>query len=76
MAFVCDQLPISRNLHILMVVDPYFQRSPVIDPQTSDCDEDVVATLEKESRKICYPKLIRVGNDRELISRSMDLWAY
>ena len=76
MDFVHDQLATGRKLRILTVVDTHSRVSPVIDPRFSYRGEDVVATLEKTCRVIGYPKVIRVDNGSEFISRDMDLWAY
>jgi len=37
---------------------------------------DVVEALETACKNIGYPKVIRVDNGSEFISRDMDLWAY
>ncbi len=63
-------------MRILTVVDTHSPLSPVIDPRFNYRGEDVVATLEKTCRIIGYPKVIRVDNGSEFISRDMDLWAY
>lgn len=76
MDFVHDQLATGRKLRILTVVDTHSRLSPVIDPRFNYRGEDVVATLEKTCRIIGYPKVIRVDNGSEFISRDMDLWAY
>ena len=76
MDFVQDQLSTGRKLRILTVVDTHSRLSAIIDPRFSYRGEDVVATLEKTCRVIDYPKVIRVDNGSEFISRDMDLWAY
>ncbi|MEQ8747393.1 IS3 family transposase [Pyruvatibacter sp.] len=76
MDFVHDQLATGRKLRILTVVDTFSRLSPVLNPRFSYRGEDVVATLETACRKIGYPKVIRVDNGSEFISRDMDLWAY
>ena len=73
---VHDQLATGRKLRILSVVDTYSRLSPVVEPRFSYRGEDVVATLDRACRKIGYPKMMRVENGREFISRDMDLLAY
>ena len=46
------------------------------DPRFSYQGEDVVQTLERVCREVGYPKMIRVDNGSEFISRDLDLWAY
>ena len=76
MDFVHDQQSTDRKLRILTVVDTFSRLSPVIDPRFSYSGEDVVATLDRAYRTIGYPKVIRVDNGSEFISRDKDLWAY
>ena len=38
--------------------------------------EDVVQTLERVCAGTGYPKMIRVDNGSEFVSRDLDLWAY
>ncbi len=76
MDFVHDQLATGRKLRILTVVDTYSRYCPVIDPRFSYRGEDVVNTLERVCSEIGYPKVIRVDQGTEFVSRDMDLWAY
>lgn len=46
------------------------------DPRFSYRGEDVVQTLERVCQEVGYPKMIRVDNGSEFISRDLDLWAY
>ncbi len=76
MDFVHDQLATGRKFRVLTVVDTYSRYVPVLDPRFSYRGEDVVATLERVCGRIGYPKIIRVDQGSEFISRDMDLWAY
>jgi len=76
MDFVHDQLATGRKLRMLTVVDTYSRYCPVIDPRFSYRGEDVVNTLERACSEIGYPKVIRVDQGTEFVSRDMDLWAY
>ena len=76
MDFVHDQLATGRKLRILTIVDTYSRYCPVIDPRFSYRGEDVVNTLERVCSEIGYPRVIRVDQGTEFVSRDMDLWAY
>jgi len=76
MDFVHDQLATGRKIRVLTVVDTFSRFSPVIDPKFSYRAEDVVATLERVCAGIGYPKIIRVEQGSEFVSRDLDLWAY
>ena len=73
MDFVHDQLATGRKLRMLTVVDTYSRYCPVIDPRFSYRGEDVVNTLERVCSEIGYPKVIRVDQGTEFVSRDMDL---
>jgi putative transposase len=76
MDFVHDQLATGRKLRILTIVDTHSRYAPATDPRVSCRGEDVVQTLEQVCREVGYPKMIRVDNGSEFISRDLDLWAY
>ena len=76
MDFVHDQLATGRKLRMLTVVDTYSRYCPVIDPRFSYRGEDVVNTLERVCSETGYPRVIRVDQGTEFVSRDMDLWAY
>ena len=76
MDFVHDQLATGRKLRILTVVDTYSRYCPVIDPRFNYRGEDVVNTLERVCSETGYPRVIRVDQGTEFVSRDMDLWAY
>jgi putative transposase len=76
MDFVHDQLATGRKLRVLTAVDTFSRYSPVLDARFSYRGEDVVATLERVCARSGYPRMIRVDQGSEFISRDMDLWAY
>ena len=47
-----------------------------IDARYSYRGEDVVQTMERICAQTGYPKMIRVDQGSEFISRDLDLWAY
>jgi len=76
MDFVHDQLATGRKLRILTIVDTHSRYAPATDPRLSYRGEDAVQTLERVCREVGYPKMIRVDNGSEFLSRDLDLWAY
>lgn len=76
MDFVHDQLATGRKLRILTIVDTHSRFAPATDPRFSYRGEDVVQTLERVCRAVDYPKIIRVDNGSEFVSRDLDLRAY
>ena len=75
MDFVHDQLATGRKLRVLTVVDTFSRFCPALDARFSYRGEDVVATLERVCRAVGLPKVIRVDQGSEFISRDMDLWS-
>ncbi|BDW99191.1 transposase [Maricaulis maris] len=76
MDFVHDQLATGRKFRILTVVDTWSRYVPAIDARYSYRGEDVVQTMERVCAQTGYPKMIRVDQGSEFISRDLDLWAY
>lgn len=76
MDFILDQLATDRKLRILTVVDIHTRHCPAADPRFAYRGEDVVQTLERICRQIGYPRMIRVDNGSEFISRDVNLLAY
>lgn len=76
MDFVHDQLATGKKIRVLTVVDTFSLFSPVIDPKFSYRAEDVVATLQRVCAAVGYPRIIRVDQGSEFVSRDLDLWAY
>ncbi len=72
--FVHDQLFDGRKIRILTVVDTFTRLSPAIEVRQQFHGADVVATLERVSREIGYPKTIRLDKGPEFISKELDLW--
>ncbi len=73
MDFVHDQLATGRKLRILTIVDTHSRFAPATDLRFSYRGEDVVQTLERVCRQVGYPKVIRIDNGSEFISRDLDL---
>jgi putative transposase len=76
MDFIHDQLATGQKLRVLTVVDTFSRYCPALDAKFSYRGEDVVATLERVCARIGKPKVIRVDQGSEFVSRDMDLWAY
>jgi len=76
MDFVHDQLVTGRKIRVLTIVDTFSRFSPATDPRFSYRGADVVQTLEHVCAQTGYPKLIRVDQGSEFVSRNLDLWAY
>ena len=57
-------------------MDTFSRYSPIIEPRHSYRAEDVVQALERACATLGYPKIIRVDQGSEFISRDLDLWAY
>jgi integrase-like protein len=76
MDFVHDQLFDGRKIRVLTVVDTFTRLSPAIEVRQQFRGADVVEVLERVSRKIGYPKTIRVDNGPEFVSKDLDLWAF
>jgi putative transposase len=73
MDFVHDQLATGRKIRVLTVVDLFSRYSPVLDPRISYRAGDVVQTLERTCAMTGYPKIIRVDQGSEFVSRDLDL---
>jgi len=58
---------------ILTVVDTWSIYVRAIDARYSFCGEDVVQTMERICSQTGYPKMIRVDQGSEFISRDLDL---
>lgn len=66
----------GRKFRILTVVDTWSRYVPAIDARYSYRGEDVVQTMERICAQTGYPKMIRVDQGSEFISRDLDRWAY
>ncbi len=76
MDFVHDQLFDGRKIRILTIVDTFTRLAPAIDVRPSYRGVDVVATLDRVTAELGYPKTIRLDNGPEFISKELDLWAF
>jgi putative transposase len=72
MDFVHDQLATGRKIRVLTVVDMFSRFSPIVDPRFSYRAEDLIAALERTCAVIGYPKMIRVDQGSEFISRDLE----
>src|SRR5690606_3528468 len=64
MDFVHDQLALGTKIRVLTIVDTFSRFSPVVE------------ILERIGRQHGLPKVIRVDQGTEFVSRDLDLWAY
>lgn len=71
-----DQLFTGSKIRLLTIVDNFSKLSPAIGVGYSYKGYDVVNTLEKAVLKYGIPKVIKVDNGPEFISKELDLWAY
>lgn len=76
MDFVHDQLATGRKLRVLTIVDTFSRFSPATEARFNFCGADVVEVLERVGKQLGFPKVIRVDQGSEFVSRDLDLWAY
>ena len=76
MDFVHDQTALGTKLRILTIVDTFTRFSPAVEPRFRFTGADVVATLERVGKSYGLPRVIRVDQGSEFVSRDLDLWAY
>jgi putative transposase len=76
MDFVHDQLAVGKKIRVLTIVDTFSRFSPAVEPRFSFRGADVVETLERVGREHGFPKMIRVDQGTEFVSKDLDLWAY
>jgi putative transposase len=76
MDFVHDQLATGRKIRVLTIVDTFTRFVPAIEPRFGFRAADVVEVLERVGRQVGLPKVIRVDQGTEFVSRELDLWAY
>jgi putative transposase len=76
MDFLHDQLATGRKIRVLTIVDTFTRYSPALEPRFSFRAADVVEVLEKVGRQVGLPRMIRVDQGTEFVSRDLDLWAY
>jgi putative transposase len=73
---VHDQFANRRQFRVLNIVDTYTRFSPAVEPRFRYRGSDVVETLERIGERYGLPKVIRVDQGSEFVSRDLDLWAY
>jgi len=76
MDFVADNLYNGQKLRCLTVVDAYSRLCPVIGVGFNYKATDVVETLDRALVEYGCPRIIRVDNGPEFISKELDLWAW
>ena len=76
MDFVHDQLATGKKLRVLTIIDTNSRFSPAVEARFSYRGSDVVEKLERDARQYKLPKVIRVDQGSEFVSRDLDLWAY
>ena len=76
MEFMSDQLFNGRCIRILTIVDAFTRISPAIDVRYSYRGLDVVDMLEQVTEKLGKPKISRVDQGLEFVSKALDLWEW
>jgi putative transposase len=76
MDFMSDQLFAGPKIRLLTIVDNYTKLCPAIGVGRNFKGIDVVLTLEKAISLYGVPKVIKVDNGPEFISKELDLWSY
>jgi putative transposase len=76
MDFVSDALFTGEKIRILTIVDAYTRESPGSGVGRSYKGTDVVKTLMEAMKYHGVPKVLRVDNGPEFVSKELDLWAY
>lgn len=77
MDFMSDQLYSGNRFRVLTLVDNFSRESLAIYAGQSMSGDAVVRILEQVSwMRGASPKMIRVDNGPEFVTKSLDLWAY
>jgi putative transposase len=76
MDYVHDQLYDGRKIGILTVINAFTRFVPASEVSERFTGAEVVTALERVFKEVGYPKLIRVDQGAELVSKDLDLWAY
>ena len=76
MDFVSDQLFDGRRLRVLTLVDNHTRESLALHVGQRIRGLDVVAVLERITKRHGLPKRIQVDTGPEFISKDLDRWAY
>lgn len=76
MDFVADRLSDGRPFRLLTLVDNFSRVSPAIEIDFSLNGQRVVEVMERLKMTCGLPKIIKVDNGSEFISKAMDGWAH
>jgi len=76
MDFVADRLADGRSFRMLTLVDNFSRVIPAIEVDFSLTGKRVVEVLERLKLISGLPKVIKVDNGSEFISKAMDEWAH
>ena len=76
MDFVADRLSDGRQFRMLTLVDNFSRVSPAIEVDFSLTGRRVVEVLERLKLTHGLPKMIKVDNGSEFISKALDEWAH
>jgi putative transposase len=76
MDFVSDSLSNGQRFRALTLVDNFSRVSPAIEVDFSLTGTRVVEVLQRVASSYGLPKIIKVDNGPELISKALDEWAY
>jgi putative transposase len=75
MDFVHDQTALGSKISIVTIVDTFTRFSPAVEPRFKFRGSDVVETLERVGKCYGLPKVIRVDQGSEFVSRDLDVRA-
>lgn len=76
MDFIHDKLSNGHRYRALTIIDNYSRQCPAIEVDTSIGAIRVARVLDMLREIIGLPKIIRVDNGSEFISKTLDKWAY
>ncbi len=76
MDFVADRLSDGRSIRMLTLVDNFSRISPTIEVDFSLTGKRVVEVLDRLKFTSRLPKVIKVDNGSEFISKAVDEWAH
>ncbi len=76
MDFMTDELFDGRRIRLLTIVDNFTRESLAIELDSHLGDQRVVEVLMRLGEERSLPKIIRVDNGPEFISKRLDQWAY
>jgi len=76
MDFMSDQLYDGRRIRVLTIVDNHSRESLAMRVGQRLRGQEVVEELHRIGRRRKLPKVIRVDNGPEFVSKDLDMWAY